>query len=96
MAGVAISALALPAHKSAAARGAIKAKGARLPFLPPYSPDFNPIVNAFAKLKALLRKAAVRNIDDLSRAIDTFTPAEHVNDFAIAGYGQVAITALVA
>lgn len=80
----------LPAHKSAAARGAIEAKGARLLFLPPYSPDFNPIENAFAKLKALLRKAAARTIDDLSRAIgaaiDTFTPAECANYFAAAGY----------
>lgn len=80
----------LPAHKSVAARIAIEAKGARLLFLPPYSPDFNPIENAFAKLKALLRKAAARTIDDLTRAIgaaiDTFTPAECANYFAAAGY----------
>ncbi|WP_375428947.1 IS630 family transposase [uncultured Sphingomonas sp.] len=80
----------LPAHKSAAARIAIEAKGARLLFLPPYSPDFNPIENAFAKLKALLRKAAARTVDDLSRAIgnaiDIFTPAECANYFAAAGY----------
>lgn len=80
----------LPAHKSVAARDAIEARGARLLFLPPYSPDFNPIENAFAKLKALLRKAAARTVDDLSRAIgsaiDTFTPAECANYFAAAGY----------
>ncbi|MDQ1232145.1 transposase [Sphingomonas sp. SORGH_AS 879] len=80
----------LPAHKSVAAREAIEARGARLLFLPPYSPDFNPIENAFAKLKALLRKAAARTVDDLSRtigaAIDTFTPAECANYFAAAGY----------
>jgi transposase len=51
----------LPAHKGVAARQAIEAVGARLLFLPPYSPDFNPIENAFSKLKALLRKAAARN-----------------------------------
>lgn len=65
-------------------------RGARQLFLPPYSPDFNPIENAFAKLKALLRKAAARTVDDLSRAIgaaiDTFTPAECANYFAAAGY----------
>ncbi len=80
----------LPAHKTIAARDAIKARGARLLFLPPYSPDFNPIENAFAKLKALLRKAAARTADDLSRAIgsaiDTFTPTECANYLAAAGY----------
>ena len=53
----------LPAHKGAAAREAIEAAGASLLFLPPYSPDFNPIENAFSKLKALLRKAAARRVD---------------------------------
>ena len=80
----------LPAHKSAAACCSIEAKGARLLFLPPYSPDFNPIENAFAKLKAYLRKAAAPTIDDLTgaigAAIDTFTPAECANYFAAAGY----------
>lgn len=80
----------LPAHKSVVARMAIEARGARLLFLPPYSPDFNPIENAFAKLKALLRKAAARTRDDLYRAIgaaiNTFTPAECANYFAAAGY----------
>jgi transposase len=80
----------LPAHKGAAVREAIEATGARLLFLPPYSPDFNPIENAFSKLKALLRKAAARTVDDLWRAvgkaIDTFTPQECENYFAAAGY----------
>ena len=55
----------LGSHKGAAVREAIEAVGARLLFLPPYSPDFNPIENAFAKLKALLRKAAARTRDAL-------------------------------
>ena len=80
----------LPAHKGTAARHAIEAVGARLLFLPPYSPDFNPIENAFSKLKALLRKAAARTIDDLWRVIgdslDAFTPAECANYFTTAGY----------
>jgi len=52
----------LPAHKVAAAREAIEADGARMLFLPPYSPDFNSIENAFSKLKAILRKAAARTV----------------------------------
>ena len=70
----------LPAHKSAAAEQAIRAKGAWLLFLPPYSPDLNPIEMAFAKLKALLRAKAIRTIDALWRAIgeicDLFSPQE--------------------
>ena len=73
----------LPAHKSAAVRLKIEATGAQLRLLPPYSPDFNPIENAFAKLKALLRKAAARTVPSLERAIadamDAFTPAECAN-----------------
>lgn len=80
----------LPAHKGLAVREAIEAAGAQLLFLPPYSPDFNPIENAFAKLKALLRKAAARTIDELWAVIgvslDAFTPTECVNYFAAAGY----------
>ncbi len=57
----------LPAHKSAAAEQAVRAMGAWLLFLPPYSPDLNPIEMAFAKLKALLRARAVRTIDDADR-----------------------------
>ena len=53
----------LGSHKGASVRAAIEAAGAKLLYLPPYSPDFNPIENAFAKLKALLRKAAERDKD---------------------------------
>lgn len=80
----------LAAHKSAAARAVIEAAGAKLLFLPPYSPDLNPIENAFSKLKALLRKAAARSVEQLwkaiAQAIDTFTPSECANYFAAAGY----------
>ncbi|WP_235523318.1 IS630 family transposase [Sphingobium sp. Leaf26] len=68
----------LPAHKSMAAREAIEATGARMLFLPPYSPDFNPIENAFSKLKAILRKAAARTVpqiwDAIRDALPRFTP----------------------
>lgn len=80
----------LPAHKISAARQAIEAAGAELRFLPPYSPDFNPIEMAFSKLKAFLKKAAARTVDDLwdavARAIQTFSPTECMNYFAAAGY----------
>lgn len=81
----------LPAHKSARAEAAIRAKGAWLLFLPPYSPDLNPIEMAFAKLKAHLRARAIRTIDALWQAIgdicELFTPAECQNYFNAAGYG---------
>jgi transposase len=64
----------LPAHKGATVREAVQAAGATLRFLPPYSPDFNPIENAFSKLKALLRKAATRSIDALWDAIRNALP----------------------
>ena len=80
----------LPAHKIAGVRQAIEATGAGLLYLPPYSPDFNPIEMAFAKLKARLRKAAARTITDLwdvvAETLNTFTPAECINYFAAAGY----------
>ncbi len=80
----------LSSHKSAAVRDAIEKAGAALHFLPPYSPDFNPIENAFAKLKALLRKAAARTRETLweevGRILDTFTPPECANYFTAAGY----------
>ncbi len=80
----------LGSHKGPHVRAAIEAVGARLLHLPPYSPDFNPIEQAFAKLKALLRKAAERTVDGLWDAIasilDTLTPAECANYFAAAGY----------
>lgn len=80
----------LPAHKPYGVREAIERAGAVLRFLPPYSPDFNPIENAFAKLKALLRKAAARTVEDLWDAIrdalPAFTPAECANYFTATGY----------
>ena len=80
----------LGSHKGAGIRAAIEAAGASLLYLPPYSPEFNPIENAFAKLKAMLRKAAARTVDGLwtaiGRIIDTFTPAECANYFSAAGY----------
>ena len=80
----------LSSHKGPRVRELIEAAGASLLYLPPYSPDFNPIENAFAKLKALLRKAAERTMDGLwtaiARILDLFTPTECVNYFAAAGY----------
>jgi transposase len=68
----------LPAHKAAGVRDAIETAGATLLFLPPYSPDFNPIENAFAKLKALMRAKAERTITALGNTLGTivklFTP----------------------
>ena len=79
-----------PAHKSAPVMDAIAAVGAKLIFLPPCSPDPNPIENAFAKLKALLRKAAALTIDQLweafARFIQTHSKADCANSFAAAGY----------
>ncbi|WP_185927947.1 transposase, partial [Pseudorhizobium endolithicum] len=80
----------LPAHKISGVRDAIEKVGARLLFLPPYSPDFNPIEMAFSKLKALLRKVAARTVDDLWSAVadclSAFTPEECRNYFEAAGY----------
>jgi len=81
----------LPAHKVAGIRQAIEARGARLLYLPPYSPDLNPIENAFAKFKAHVRKTAARTLDALeaaaANALLTFRPTECANFFAHAGYG---------
>jgi len=80
----------LPAHKVAGVREAIGAAGAELRYLPPYSPDFNPIEMAFAKIKAFLRKLAARTIpglfDAVALALDIFKPDEFRNLFAHAGY----------
>lgn len=80
----------LPAHKVAGVRDAIEAAGANLLYLPPYSPDFNPIELAFSKLKAILRKAAARTIHELwetiAQSLDGFSPTECRNYFAAAGY----------
>jgi transposase len=78
-------------HKSKAAEKAIKDRGARILFLPPYSPDLNPIEMAFAQLKAHLRAKTARTIDALGDEIgqiwDLFAPAECQNYFAGAGCG---------
>jgi hypothetical protein len=95
----------LTTHKSTPIRDAIEAVGARLLFLPPDSPEIIPIENAFAKLKALLGKAAARSIDQLwdaiARIIRTYSPQDCANYFAAAGYdadrseNALAITARV-
>ena len=70
----------LPAHKVAGVRETIEAAGARLIYLPPYSPDLNPIEMAFSKLKALLRKAAERTIPALwTGSANSSTPSPHKN-----------------
>ena len=80
----------LSSHKGPRVREMIDAAGADLRYLPPYSPDFNPIENAFSKLKALLRKAAERTLEGLwstiGNIIKLVTPAECQNYFAAAGY----------
>ena len=80
----------LPAHKIASVRPLIEAAGAVLLYLPPYSPDLNPIEMAFAKIKALLRKAAERTIDALwdkiGEILSAFSPQECANYFRHAGY----------
>jgi len=80
----------LPAHKISGVREAIEKVGARLLFLPPYSPDFNPIEMAFSKLKALLRKAAARTVDELwsvvADCLSAFTAEECRHYFEAAGY----------
>src|SRR5215203_484234 len=80
----------LPAPKVAGVREAIEAAGAQLLYLPPYSPDFNPIEQAFAKLKALLRSAIARTVPDLWTAIrhafTAFSPGECRNYLTAAGY----------
>jgi len=80
----------LGSHRSHKIQQAIEAKGASLLYLPKYSPDLNPIEKAFAKLKALLRKAAERSTEALwnriGQIIDDFTPQECANYFKAAGY----------
>jgi transposase len=82
----------LGSHKGWAVRQAIRAAGAKLFFLPKYSPDLNPIEQLFAKLKHLLRRAAARNFDTVCAAIgqllDSFTPHECANYFANSGYAR--------
>ena len=80
----------LSSHKGLRVRQMIEAAGASLLYLPPCSPDFNPIEMAFSKLKALLRKAAERSIpalwDAIGRLIDLVTPNKAANFFAAAAY----------
>jgi transposase len=80
----------LSSHKVAGVREAIEARGASLSYLPPYSPDLNPIEQAFAKLKALLRKTAARTVaalwDAIGDLLNCFTPQECANYLANAGY----------
>jgi transposase len=82
----------LPAHKNAAVRRLIEAAGAELRYLPAYSPDLNPIEQAFSKLKAHLRKAQERSLDTLwqriGKLLNLFQPSECANFFANAGYAR--------
>lgn len=80
----------LSCHKVAGVRESIEAVGARLWYLPPYSPDLNPIEKLFAKLKALMKKAAKRTITELwqeiGKLLKSFSPQECANYFKSAGY----------
>src|SRR3954454_14628883 len=82
----------LGSHKGKAVRQLIRAAGAKLFFLPKYSPDLNPIEQVFAKLKHLLRKAAARSVETICTAIGeilgAFTPDECANYFQNSGYAQ--------
>jgi transposase len=82
----------LRSHKVAGVREAIEGAGAKLMFIPPYSPDLNPIEQAFAKLKALLRARAIRTVDALWKAlgslVDHFSPEECANFLRHDGYFQ--------
>jgi transposase len=82
----------LGSHKTVAVRRAIRAAGAKLIFLPPYSPDLNPIEQVFAKLKTLLRKAAARTLEDTWKSIGNllgeFSPEECANYLTNSGYAS--------
>ena len=82
----------LSSHKASVIRKAIRAVGAKLFYLPPYSPDLNPIEQVFAKLKTLLRKVNARTVEAVIQAIgqllDDFTAEECANYLAHAGYGS--------
>ena len=83
----------LGSHKGGAIRRLIRAAGARLFFLPPYSPDLNPIEQVFAKLKTLLRKADERTTDGvctrIGRLLEAFTSAECASYLRNAGYASI-------
>ena len=82
----------LGSHKNAEVRRAIRDAGAKRLFLPPYSPDLNPIEQMFAKLKTLVRKAAARTVEEtwkgIGRILDEFTPTECANYLVISGYAS--------
>ena len=81
----------LPAHKVAAAKAAIKERGAWMLFLPPYSPDFNPIELAFSKLKAHMKRLAPRTVDGIwksaGKILELFSKQECTNFFSASGCG---------
>ena len=83
----------LGGHKGKAARAAVRARGAHLFFLPPYSPDLNPIEQVFAKLKHLMRKAQPRNVETTWRKVGEllhlFSPQECANYLVNSGYGSI-------
>jgi len=83
----------LGSHKGKAARAAVRARGAHLIFLPPYSPDLNPIEQVFAKLKHLMRKAQPRDVEATWRKVgellDIFSPQECANYLVNSGYGSI-------
>jgi transposase len=83
----------LGSHKGEAIRKAIRSVGARLAFLPPYSPDLNPIEQVFAKMKTLLRKAEEGTVEALwnriGELLQHFTPHECANYFRNSGYGSI-------
>ncbi len=83
----------LGSHKNDDVREAIEGVGATIRYLPPYSPDFNPIEMVFSKLKALLKKAAHRPVEvlwnEIGTLLDAFSPQECANYFKSAGYVSV-------
>jgi transposase len=83
----------LGSHKVAGVKKAIAAVGAKVVYLPPYSPDFNPIENVFAKLKTWVRKLKLRKVDELWKKLgelcDLFSPSECLNNFRHAGYTKL-------
>ena len=83
----------LGSHKGKAARAAVRARGAHLIFLPPYSPDLNPIEQVFAKLKHLMRQAQPRTVEATWRKagqlLDLFSPDECANYLVNSGYSSV-------
>jgi len=83
----------LSSHKVVGVEKAIKSVGAMVVFLPPYSPDFNPIKNVFSKLKTLVRKSKCRKVEELWRKLgqlrDIFSPDECKNYCRHAGYAKI-------